>query len=84
MTEFYQIVSMSRPFRTLDSRVIQDPILRNPSVSCMGLLRFSIFDAVGNQSYTKLEPCCLRLIFERISWGVKDLLQHTIHQGNGI
>ena len=73
MTEFYHIVSMSRPFRTLDSRVIQDPILRNLSVSCMGflrdvaasrhssnefgsaldfatLLRFSLFEAVKNQS----------------------------------
>ena len=50
MTEFYQIVSMSRPFRTLNSRVIPDPTLRNLSVSCMGLLRFSLFEAVKNQS----------------------------------
>ena len=50
MTEFYQIVSMSRPFRTLNSRVILDPTLRNLSVSCMGLLRFSLFEAVKNQS----------------------------------
>ena len=46
MTEFYQIVSMSRPFRTLSSRVIPDPTLRNLSVSCMGLLKFSLFEAV--------------------------------------
>ena len=39
MTEFYQIVSMSRPFRTLNSKVIPDPTLRNLSVSCMGFLR---------------------------------------------
>ena len=39
MTEFYQIVSMSRPFRTPNSRVILDPTLRNLSVSCMGFLR---------------------------------------------
>ena len=80
MTEFYQIVSMSRPFRTLDRRVFQYPTLRNLSVSCMGflrdtsvhwtflttsrhssnefgsaldfatLLRFSLFEAVKNQS----------------------------------
>ena len=73
MTELYQIVSMSRPFRTLKSRVISDPTLRNLSVSCMGLLRdvaasrhssnkfgsaldfatllrFSLFEAVKNQS----------------------------------
>ena len=42
MTEFYQIVSMSRPFRTPNSRVILDPTLRNLSVSCMGLLKFSL------------------------------------------
>ena len=51
MTEFYQIVSMSRPFRTLNCRVIPDPTLRNltekggcslwsrPQVPCMGFLR---------------------------------------------
>ena len=73
MTEIYQIVSMSRPFRTLNSMVISDPTLRNLSVSCMGflrdvaasrhssnkfgsaldfatLLRFSLFEAVKNQS----------------------------------
>ena len=80
MAEFYQIVSMSRPFRTLNSRVIPDPTLRNLSISCMGflrdtsvhwtflttsrhssnefgsaldfatLLRFSLFEAVKNQS----------------------------------
>ena len=39
MTEFYQIVSMSSPFRTLNSRVVPAPTLRNLSVSCMGFLR---------------------------------------------
>ena len=33
-------------FRTLSSRVIPDPTLRNLSVSCMGLLKFSLFEAV--------------------------------------
>ncbi len=46
MTDFCQTVSMSRPFGTLSSKVIPDPTLRNLTVSCMGLLRFSIFDAV--------------------------------------
>ena len=50
MTDFCQIVSMSRLFETLSSRVISDPTLRNLSVSCMGLLRFSLFEAVKNQS----------------------------------
>ena len=31
---------------TLSSKAIPDPTLRNLTVSCMGLLRFSIFDAV--------------------------------------
>ena len=68
MTEFCQTVSMPRPFRTLNSRVIPDSTLRNlsekggcslwsrPQVSCMGLLKFSLFEAVKNQSYIKLEP----------------------------
>ena len=46
MTDFCQTVSMSRPFGTLSSRVIPDPKLRNLSVSCMGLLKFSLFEAV--------------------------------------
>ena len=46
MTDFCQTVSMLRPFETLSSRVIPDPTLRNLSVSCMGLLRFSLFEAV--------------------------------------
>ena len=46
MTDFCQTVSMSRPFGTLSSRVIPDPTLRNLSVSCMGLLKFSLFEAV--------------------------------------
>ena len=33
-------------FGTLSSKAIPDPTLRNLTVSCMGLLRFSIFDAV--------------------------------------
>ena len=56
MTEFYQIVSMSRLFETLEWRVFRCPTLRNLSVSCMGLLRFSLFEAVKDQSYIKLEP----------------------------
>ena len=46
MTDFCQAVSMSRPFGTLSSRVIPDPTLRNLSVSCMGLLKFSLYEAV--------------------------------------
>ena len=46
MTDFSQRSQMSRPFRTLSSMVIPAPTLRNLTVSCMGLLRFSIFDAV--------------------------------------
>ena len=46
MTNIYQPFSLSRPFGTLSNRVIFDPILRNLTVSCMGLLIFSIFDAV--------------------------------------
>ena len=46
MTDFLLHSQMSRPFGTLSSRVIPDPTLRNLTVSCMGLLRFSIFDAV--------------------------------------
>ena len=46
MTEFCQTVSMSRPFGRLSSKVIPDPTLRNLSVSCMGLLKFSLFEAV--------------------------------------
>ena len=46
MTDFCQTVSMSRPFGTLSSKVIPDPTLRNLSVSCMGLLKFSLFEAV--------------------------------------
>lgn len=46
MTDFCKTVSLSRPFWTLSSKAIPDPTLRNLTVSCMGLLRFSIFDAV--------------------------------------
>ena len=68
MTEFYQIVSMLRLFETLERRVFRYPTLRNltdkgiapirsrPQVPCMGLLRFSLFEAVIDQSYIKLEP----------------------------
>ena len=98
MTEFYQIVSMSRLFETLEWRVFRCPTLRNltekggcslwsrPQVPCMGflrdvaasrhssnefgsaldfatLLRFSLFEAVKNQSYIKLEPLILILNF---------------------
>ena len=46
MTDFCQTVSMSRPFGTLSSKVIPDPTLRNLTVPCMGLLRFSLSEAV--------------------------------------
>ena len=55
MTDFCQIVLLSRPSGTLDGRVFQDPTLRKsevapirsrPLVPCMGLLRFSLFEAV--------------------------------------
>ena len=58
MTDFCQIVSMSRLFETLEWRVFRGPTLRNltdkgvapirsrPHVPCMGLLRFSLFEAV--------------------------------------
>ncbi len=51
MTDFCQTVSMSRPFGTLSSRVILDPTLRNLSVSCMGLLKFSLFEAAKITKY---------------------------------
>lgn len=46
MTDFYQIVSMSRPYSMLSGRAITASTLRNLSVSCMLLLRFSLFEAV--------------------------------------
>lgn len=46
MTDFCKTVSLSRPSGTLSSKAIPNPTLRNLKVSCMGLLRFSIFDAV--------------------------------------
>ena len=46
MTDFYQIVSMSRPFRTLSSRVIPDPTQETDRFRSVGLLRFSLFEAV--------------------------------------
>ena len=59
MTDFFFFFSMSffsadaievpqvlLHFETLSSRVIPDPTLRNLSVSCMGLLKFSLFEAV--------------------------------------
>ncbi len=61
MTDFCQIVSMSLLFETLSSRVIPDPTLRNLSVSCMELLKFSLFEAVKKQSYIKLEPMNLKI-----------------------
>ena len=56
MTDFCQIVSMSRLFETLEWRVFRCPTLRNLSVSYMGLLRFNLFEVVKNKSYIKLEP----------------------------
>ena len=46
MTDFCQIVSMSRLFETLERRVLQYPTLRNLTVPCMGLLKFSLSEAV--------------------------------------
>ena len=46
MTVFCQIVSMSRLFETLEKKVFHYPTLRNLTVPCIGLLKFSIFDAV--------------------------------------
>ena len=46
MTDFCQPFTMLRLFKTLDRRVLHDPTLRNLTVPCMGLFRFSIFDAV--------------------------------------
>ena len=46
MTDFCQIVSMSRLFETLEWRVFRCPTLRNLTVPCMGLLKFSLFEAV--------------------------------------
>ena len=46
MTDFCKTVLLSRPSGTPNSKAIPDPTLRNLTVSCMGLLRFSIFDAV--------------------------------------
>ena len=46
MTDFCQIVSMWRISDTLDRRDFIDPTLRSLRSLSMGLLRFSIFDAV--------------------------------------
>ena len=46
MTDFCQIVSMSSLFETLEWRVFRCPTLLNLTVPCMGLLRFSLFEAV--------------------------------------
>ena len=46
MTDFCQPLSMSRLFETLERRVFQYPTLRNLTVPCMGLLRFSLSEAV--------------------------------------
>ena len=46
MTDFCKTVSMLRLFETLERRVFRYPTLRNLTVPCMGLLRFSLFEAV--------------------------------------
>ena len=46
MTDFLSIWLKSRPSGTLDMRVFQDPTLRNLTAPCMGLLRFSLPEAV--------------------------------------
>ena len=50
MTDFCQTVSLLRPSGTLERRVFQDPTLRNLTVPCMGLLRFSLSRLLKNQS----------------------------------
>ena len=46
MTDFSFIWLKSHPSGTLGRRTFQAPTLRNLPVSCMGLLRFSIEEAV--------------------------------------
>ena len=60
MIDFCQTVSMSRPFGTLSSRVIPDPTLRNLSVSCVGLLKFSSFEAVEKSVRYSIRAIFLR------------------------
>ena len=72
MTDFCQTVSRSRPFGTLSSRIIPDPTLRNLSVSCMGLLKFSLFEAVEKSVRYSIRALffrfqeCLRV--EKLKW----------------
>ena len=59
MTVFCQIVSMSRLFETLIGSMFCHRTLALPESSLdflSVLLRFSLFEAVKNQSYIKLEP----------------------------
>ncbi len=60
MIDFCQTVSMSRPIGTLSSRVIPDPTLRNLSVSCIGLLKFSSFEAVEKSVRYSIRAIFLR------------------------
>ena len=46
MTDYCKTASLSRSSGTLERRAFQDPTLRNLTVPCMGLLRFSLFEAV--------------------------------------
>ena len=58
MTEFYQIVSMSRPFGTLGVSIFCHRTLalpESPLDFLSVLLRFSLIEAVKNQSCIKIE-----------------------------
>ena len=58
MTEFYQIVSMSRPFGTLGVSIFCHRTLALPGSPLdflSVLLRFSLIEAVKNQSYIKIK-----------------------------
>ena len=65
MTDFCLIVSMSRLFETLIGSMFCHrtaqytmllPLVATPYIACTVLLSFSLFEAVKNQSYIKLEP----------------------------
>ena len=56
MTDSCSYFSMWRVFDTLSSRGFAIPTLRSRWSLSMGLLRFSLSEAVKNQSFIKLEP----------------------------
>ncbi len=51
MTVLCQVISRPRLFETLNSRVFFGPTLRNLTVYHMGLLEFSLSEAVGKAVY---------------------------------